>query len=188
MTTDIRPPRFSHLFAKELMRSASRRGWRAFFPIVLILCVTTPIIISFFGKEYLNKNFAVADAITIISSIAVIGSFLGASSVALTAHLQKIISEYPFANYLKSEGLFDSYLFWPQFVLLIQIVCTSICVIFNVVIGVFNLAWLSSHLIIFSLFIIMYAFIKTWQLIDLIRHVTWHYEDYMSQYHSEKLS
>lgn len=186
MKIDTKPPRFSQLFAKELTRSTSRRGWRAFFPALLIFCIIVPISISFFCKDYLNKTFVAADAITIISSIAVIGSFLGASSVALTAHLQKIISEYPFANYLKEEDLFDSYLFWPQFVLLIQIICTSICVIFNVLIGVFNLVWLSSHFIIFSLFVILYAFVKTWQLIDLIRHVTWHYEDYMSKFHKYK--
>jgi hypothetical protein len=182
MKNEDRPPSFSELLASEILRSTKNRGWRAYFPFLLIVCLFAPGVLLYIYGERMNSKLSISDAVTILSSISVIGSFLGAASVALTAHLQKIVSEYPFSNYLKSESMFDSFLFWPQFVLLIQIICTSLCIIFNVIIGVIGMPDISHYFIVYALFIMLYAFSKTWKLIDIIRIVTWHYEDYISKY------
>ena len=183
MATDTRPPSFAQLFAREIERSASRRGWRAFVPWWLITCLASPFIVNSYFGYFFNKTPQSADTVAILAALAVIGSFLGSTSIALTAHLQKIISEYPFSNYLKQESIFDSFLFWPQFTLLIQIICISVTILLASLIGIFNLVDYSGIFIVFAIFINIYAFEKTWKLVDLIRIATWHYEDYQSALH-----
>ena len=185
MRVDQSPPSFPQLLVRETERSVSRRGWRALVPWWLILCLTSPLAINFYFGDKLNPSTQAADLIAILAAMAVVSSFLGATSIALTAHLQKMVSEYPFCNYLKKEGMFDAFLFWPQFTLLIQIICVSISILFACAIGIFGVIKFANFFIIFTLFFTVYTFTKTWNLIDLIRVVTWHYEDYMSIFHEE---
>lgn len=185
MRVDQSPPPFSQLLVREIERSVSRRGWRALVPWWLVLCLASPFVINFYFGDSLSPSIQAADSIAILAAMAVVSSFLGATSIALTAHLQKMVSEYPFCNYLKKEGMFDAFLFWPQFTLFIQIICVSVAIIFACAIGIFGALKYASLFIIITVFFTIYTFTKTWNLIDLIRIVTWHYEDYMSMFHNE---
>lgn len=184
MKPDTRPPSFAQLIAREVERSASVRGWRAFVPWWLAVCLAAPFLIEKFAGPYVQKGVSSSDAVAILAAIAVVSSFMGSTSIALTAHLQKVVSEYPFCNYIKEEDLFDSFLFWPQFVLLIQIFSVFISIMSAVAVGLFKEYVDFSFLIIFSLFFTLYSFEKTWKLIDLIRKATWYYELYQSLYHN----
>lgn len=186
MRADNKPPSFAQLVAREIERSATARGWRAFIPWWLAICAAAPFVFEKFAEPYLNKEVSSSDAIAILAAIAVVSSFMGSTSIALTAHLQKVVSEYPFCNYLKEENLFDSFLFWPQFVLLIQITSVFISIASAVIVGLFKGHIEFSFLIIMSVSITIYSFEKTWKLIDLIREATWYYELYQSLYNDAR--
>lgn len=185
MRSDNRPPSFAQLVAREIERSASVRGWRAFIPWWFFVCLISPFIVEKYLGGYISKGISSSDAIAVLAAIAVVSSFMGSTSIALTAHLQKVVSEYPFCNYLKEENLFDSFLFWPQFVLLIQIISVFISIIGAILVVIFKDIFNFETIILYSVFITIYSFEKTWKLIDLIRKATWYYELYQSLYHGE---
>lgn len=176
-----KPPNFWEVFAQALELSATIRSWRAFFPWFLILCIATPLALVYAGNWLFGIKIADDGAITILSSVAVAAGFFGSVSIATLGQVQRMVSEYPFSSFLKEEKLFDKFLFWPQYTLLFQIglLLTSVIAAVSVrVIG--DVSW-NKYAIAFDVGLLIYVCTKTWHLIDLVRKLTWHYEDYNRQ-------
>ena len=93
-----------------------------------------------------------------------------------------MVSEYPFSSYLKDEGQFDQFLFWPQYTLMLQIglLLASALAAISVRLVAFN-SW-NKYLISLDLGLLIYVCTKTWNLVDLVRKLTWYYEDYNRQF------
>jgi len=117
-------------------------------------------------------------AMAVLSALAVVGGFLGSASVSISGQMQRMISEYPFSDYLRRIDLFDHFLFWPQFTLLIQIVNIALSGMLFICIIILQLDNLAILFIMIAFSFMLYTFSKTWGLIDLVRIVTWHYDDY----------
>ena len=175
---DTRPPNFPEAFARAVTMSARERRYIAFFPWLLILCLVAPSVIFWLARKHITYIPSKPEAMAVLSSVAVVGGFLGSASVSITGQMQRMVSEYPFSDYLRNLGLFDHFLFWPQFVLLIQIVNIAIAGMFSLIIIIFKIEIHSILLLMTSFSFMLYTFSKTWNLIDLVRIVTWHYEDY----------
>ena len=112
------------------------------------------------------------------SAIAVVAGFFGSVSVATIGQVQRMISEYPFSSYLRQEKLFDQFLFWPQFTLLLQISLLLVSTSAAVLTKLMDCEYLNKYFIAVDVGLLIYVCTKTWNLVDLIRQLTWHYEEY----------
>jgi hypothetical protein len=92
--------------------------------------------------------------------------------------VQKMASEYPFSSYLREEGVFDLFLFWPQFALLTQIALILFSTVSAATVRLFNLDNFNQYIIAVDVGLLIYVCTKTWNLVELIRRLTWHYEEY----------
>ena len=179
-------PNFSESFAGAIKKSARQRSWGAFVPWWLMICIFGPILAVYFLSFSIfietDKNIV----LVLFSSFAVVGGFLGSVSVASMAQIQKIASEYPFSDYLHQEKLFDSFIFFPQLILLMQI----LFIIYSSISMSIILTGVNTNIINYLIFIglgyMVYITTKTWALLDLIRILTWHYEEYTRLYEEEK--
>jgi hypothetical protein len=117
-----------------------------------------------------------------------VAGFFGSVSVATIGHVQRMVSEYPFSGYLKEEGLFDLFLFWPQLTLLYQISLLLFSATAAVTVRLFDIDYLNRYIMAVDVGILLFVSTKTWGLIDLVRKLTWHYEEYnrLSQEYAKK--
>jgi hypothetical protein len=171
-------PNFWTVFAEALGLSAARRGFFAYVPWWLFLCVAFPLLAVVLLKSSLRPELTAGNATTVFSAIAVVAGFFGSVSVATIGQVQRMVAEYPFSSYLREEKLFDQFLFWPQFTLLIQILLLLSSTSAAVLIKLVDCDYLSKYLIAADVGLLMYVCSKTWNLIDLVRQLTWHYEQY----------
>ncbi|MGA2895636.1 MAG: hypothetical protein ABSE22_22475 [Xanthobacteraceae bacterium] len=173
-----KPPNFWEVFADALRLSAAKRGCLAYCPWWLITCCSVPALLVYLSGSIVRPRIGDSDAVTIFSAVAVVGGFFGSVSIATMGHVQRMVSEYPFSSYLKAEKVFDQFLFWPQFTLLIQIglILFSICIALAV--RLVELEELTKYFIAIDVGLLIYVCTKTWNLIDLVRRLAWHYEDY----------
>jgi hypothetical protein len=171
-------PNFWTLFAEALQFSAARRSILAFLPWWLALCCAVPCVVIFFLSSSLRSQIPDSSAITVFSAVAVVAGFFGSVSVATIGQVQKMVSEYPFSSYLREEKLFDQFLFWPQFVLLLQIFLILISTCAAVFTRLVDFDYLNKYFIVVDFGLLFYVCTKTWNFVDLIRRLTWHYERY----------
>lgn len=169
-------PRFSESFAEGLRQSAGKRGFFAFVPWWVLICILVPI-----GAYRLWAPCGTPDVrvlIGVFSAFAVVGGFLGSVSISSMAQIQKTVSTYPFSDYLKGLSVFDMFLMYPQLVLTIQLVfifSNAALALIAVAADLDRLLWLLFYV---ELGLLLYTCTKTWVLVDLIRKLMWHYEEY----------
>jgi hypothetical protein len=175
-------PNFWTVFAEALGLSAARRGFFAYIPWWLVLCCAVPTLTVFLFSSSLRSQITDSNATTVFSGIAVVAGFFGSVSVATIGQVQRMISEYPFSSYLRDEKLFDQFLFWPQFTLLLQIFLLLVSTSAVVLIRLMDYDCLNKYFIAADIGLLIYVCTKTWNLIDLIRQLTWHYEQYNRLY------
>ncbi len=80
-----------------------------------------------------------------------------------------MISEYPFSSYLRDEKLFDQFLFWPQFTLLLQIFLLLASTSAAVLTRLMDYDYLNKYFIAVDVGLLTYVCTKTWNLVDLTR-------------------
>lgn len=110
----------------------------------------------------------------------VMAGFLGSVSVNVMSQIFSLVSEPKFADYLRQEKIFDQYIFWPQFNLIIQItfIFTSVvCVIWYIAFK-FDLA--AIRIILGNFGFMVYAVSKTWNIVDMVRVLAWNRRVYQS--------
>lgn len=176
-----KPPNFWEAFAQALELSAANRSWRAFFPWLFLLCIVAPPTSIFIASCLTDIRITDDGAITVLSSVAVAAGFFGSVSIATLAQVQRMVSEYPFSSFLKEEKLFDKFLFWPQYTLIFQIGLLLFSVLAAVSVRIVDHQIWNKYIIVVDAGLLIYVCTKTWNLIDLIRRLTWHYEDYNRQ-------
>jgi hypothetical protein len=179
-------PNFWTLFAEALGLSATRRSGFAFVPWWLVICCALPVGLVFFVSSSLRSQVSETNAVTIFSAVAVVAGLFGSVSVATIGQVQKMASEYPFSSYLREEKLFDQFLFWPQFTLLIQITLILISTCGALALRLIDLDHMNKYFIALDVGLLIYVCTKTWNLVDLIRRLTWHYEHYNRLYNEQK--
>jgi hypothetical protein len=172
-----RPPNFWTLFAQALELSAARRSIVAFIPWWLLICCVSPGVAVHFMGSLARPLTAESGAVT-MSAIAVVGGFFGSVSVAAMVQVQRMVSEYPFSSYLREQKLFDLFLFWPQFTLLAQICLIILSTLGAATVRLYDLGEFNRYIIAINVGLLIYVCTKTWRLVDLIRFLTWHYEEY----------
>ncbi|UYO52270.1 hypothetical protein [Rhodopseudomonas palustris] len=179
-------PNFWSVFAEALQLSAAKRSIMAFVPWSLTICSLSPCLIIYFFADFLRPQITDSNATTMFSAIAVVAGFFGSVSVATIGQVQRMVAEYPFSSYLREEKLFDLFLFWPQFTLLVQIFLLLVSACAAIVVRLIDVDCVVKYFVAFDLGLLIYACTKTWKLVDLIRQLTWHYEDYNRLYREHK--
>lgn len=173
-----RAPSFWVVLADAIKLSAELRGPLAYLPWWFILTTALPVGLY---RVFCDGALAIVDdgnAIGALAAIAVIGAFLGSVSISAMTQIQKMICEYPFSDYLKEKKLFDIYLFWPQFTLMFQL---SLIIFSGLSSYIFFIGFASSlrdDILLLNATYMIYVVTKTWGLIDMIRTLSWHYENY----------
>ena len=179
-------PNFWTVFAAALGLSTESRSGLAFFPWWLLSCCIVPVGAIYLVSSLLRSQVTEANAVTVFSAVAVVAGFFGSVSVATMSQVQRMVSEYPFSDYLREEKLFDQFLFWPQFTLLLQISLILISTIGALVVRLVDLDYLNKYFIALDVGLLIYVCTKTWNLVDLVRRLTWHYEQYNRLYNEQK--
>ncbi|SDS01524.1 hypothetical protein [Bradyrhizobium canariense] len=177
-----RCPNFWSVLAEALGLSASRRGFLAYVPWWLFICCALPIGVVFLVRSSLRPQITDGSIATVLSAIAVVAGFFGSVSVATIGQVQRMVAEYPFSSYLRDEKLFDQFLFWPQFTLLLQIALLLASAGMAALTRLFDCDYLNQYLIVVDVGLLIYVCTKTWKLVDLMRQLTWHYEQYNRLY------
>jgi hypothetical protein len=182
----VSAPRFWSSFAQALQISAQSRGFLAFIPWWLATCIVVPVVFGWLAGGFKLPILEIGQVVTILAALAVISGFLGSVTVAALTHIQSVAAKYPFSDYLKQESMFDQFLFWPQFVLLIQIVH----ILFSTVSAVSVLFIVSQPtlltIIAVNIGFTFYVVTKTWQLVELIRQLMWHAAEYEKLYEEHR--
>ncbi|MGF1592505.1 MAG: hypothetical protein ACFCUW_04450 [Kiloniellaceae bacterium] len=114
------------------------------------------------------------------AAILVMSGFLGSVSINVMREVFSLISQQEFSDYLKEEGVFDQYLFWPQATLLLQIMLIFSSAVLIFVYSIFGLEVSVVRLIIFVVGLMTYVVIKTWDLADMVRKLAWHRQEFLS--------
>ncbi|WFU28448.1 hypothetical protein QA649_20165 [Bradyrhizobium sp. CB1717] len=182
MTGMDRCPNFWSVLAEALGLSAERRGFWAYVPWWLTVCCALPLLAVFLMRNSLRPQITDGSIATVLAAIAVVAGFFGSVSVATIGQVQRMVAEYPFSSYLREERLFDQFLFWPQFTLLLQIALLLISAGLAAVTRLFEADGLNRYLIAVDVGLLVYVCSKTWRLVDLVRQLTWHYEQYNRLY------
>ncbi len=108
----------------------------------------------------------------------VAAGFLGAVSVGCMNQIYSTLTDELFSDYLKEEHVFDQFLAWPQIILLIQMSYLFLCA--AAIVLVCTTPW--NFVRILSLcelsVLTLYITTKTWSLVDLLRVLAWHRQDY----------
>lgn len=175
------PKNFWALFAEALELSASQRSFRAFIPWWLFITAICPVIAGYMFSWCFRGIITDATAAQILASIAVVAGFLGSVSIATATQVQKMASEYPFSSYLRDEKIYDTFFFWPQFTLLLQITLIVLATFSAITIRLINLGQFNNLIVLFNAGLLFYICTKTWKLVELVRTLSWHYEDYTRQ-------
>lgn len=179
MTNSLnKPPSFFTIFLKSWKRTRDAHWIAGAFPFFLVtLCIIAPTFIY----SQINLSKVVIDdgiVITALSAFMVLSGFLGGFSISAMTQVQTISSTYPFSAYLKDEDLFDEFIFFPQFAIGVQIIAITIQCI-SIIIVIFTPPRYDFLVLMYNIFLLLYLVTKTWQLVNLIRVLTWHYENYM---------
>jgi hypothetical protein len=149
-----------------------------------MLSVLLPMLLYHFFADGTLKISDDSSIIGALAAIAVIGAFLGSVSISAMTQVQQIVCEYPFSDYLKEEKVFDLYLFFPQFVLLMQLslIIYSGLSSYCVVIGMVDTY--KDEILLSNATLMLYVVTKTWGLVDLLREVAWHKQRYTQFLHT----
>ncbi|MCA1528535.1 hypothetical protein [Bradyrhizobium yuanmingense] len=175
-------PNFWSVFAEALGLSAERRGFLAYVPWWLFICCASPLVAVFLIRDSLRPQITDGGIATVLAAIAVVAGFFGSVSVATIGQVQRMVAEYPFSSYLRDQKLFDQFLFWPQFTLLLQITLLLTSASLAAITRLFEYDSLNRYLIAADVGLLIYVCTKTWRLVELVRQLTWHYEQYNRLY------
>ena len=167
-------PNFWETLSKSLMRSAKIRGIIAFFPWLLVTTTVASAMLAWYFC--LPRYSSGPEALTIISAMLTTTGFFGALTIFSMGHVMSTCLQYPFSGYLQDEDLLDEFIFFPQFVLFLQIVYISSCTFLVFFIG--HLGRAGDYALFVSGGLFVYITVKTWGLVDLMRKVSWHFADF----------
>jgi len=184
-------PNFWSVLAEALVLSSDRRGFWAYVPWWLVACCASPLLAVFLMRNSLRPQITDGGIATVLAAIAVVAGFFGSVSVATIGQVQQMVAEYPFSSYLREHKLFDQFLFWPQFTLLLQIGLLLVSASLAAITRLFEYDNLNRYLIAVDVGLLIYVCTKTWRLVELVRQLTWHYEQYnrlYKEYQAEKPS
>ncbi len=171
-------PNFWEVLAEALKSSAQKRGFWAYVPWYLALLVGAAAFVDFLLETLQAADIESSNAIAALSAMIVVGGLLSAVSVACMTQIYVTVGEPKFGDYLRDEKVLDRFLFWPQFTLLIQIVYVLISAMGIISCAAASAASLRMLLLVEDVALLLYTTTKTWQLIDTMRLLAWHRQEY----------
>lgn len=181
MTKPKSAPGFWESFANALKLSAvNRRGWSV-VPWLFIACIAGVLVAyKFVFEDHIELN--AGKSTTILSALAGVEGLFGALSIFAMTQIQEMCSRYPFSDYLRDRGLFDIYIFTPQWILLVQLCALMLNMVGIVLVLSTSAMELRNLIVIINIGLAFYVFFKTWSLVDAIRTLVWHYADYDKEF------
>ncbi|MGA7674306.1 MAG: hypothetical protein WCA78_04580 [Rhizomicrobium sp.] len=128
---------------------------------------------------HFGARFSTSDTVATLAAMMVATGFLGAVSVGCMNQIFSTLTDDQFANYLVEEKAFDQFLAWPQITLLIQMTYLFCCAAAITFVCAYD--WNLGRIFALCEFsaLTLYVTNKTWCLIDLLRILAWHRQDFV---------
>jgi hypothetical protein len=176
----MRTPNFWQSFGEALALSAQRRGIRAYIPWFLMLILALGLTLTV-AALFLRAKVSNPDTIAALSAMLVTAGFLGAVSVGCMNQIFSTLTDQHFSEYLRTISAFDQFIAWPQLTLLIQMSYLFLCAMGIIAICIFDENIVRAIALCMLGALSIYVTNKTWKLVDLLRILAWHRQDFAQQ-------
>jgi hypothetical protein len=173
-------PNFWKSFGEALTLSAQRRGFLAYVPWFLAVNGAVAAVCILIAT-YRHASFSNSDSVAALAAMMVAAGFLGAVSVGCMNQIFSTLNDSEFAGYLQLVNAFDQFLAWPQITLLVQIAYFVGCAMGILAISIFDANFLRVIVLCTMGTLTFYVSNKTWRLVDLLRILAWHRQDFSAQ-------
>jgi hypothetical protein len=168
-------PNFWEVFSEAQRLSAKRLGVRAYLPWLLTLLIALASTSAITVEIFVQPKVTTTDSIAALSAMIVVGGLLIAVSVACMTQIYITVSDGQFGDYLRTEKAFDQFL---TLLMQIVLVVVSVAAVFACLLMDESFVHLLSIAVITGL--LVYVTTKTWNLVEALRLLAWHRQEYES--------
>jgi hypothetical protein len=112
-----------------------------------------------------------------VSAVLVVYGIFSAVTIQAVVQVQQVTTVFPFSDFLKERGVFDIYNALPIYVFLIDVVSMSFCVVMMVLTSFLGDDF-NFYVIIFSASNVVYCAKITYDLLNVLRGLSFHLQDY----------
>lgn len=172
-------PTLLDTFSDAVVLSIRTRKLWSLIPWYLCLTIGVPIFIVWYWNDQATKLLAEPRIVTVLTAVMVVGGLLSSVCVNVMREVfSLVLAEQKFATYLRELGLFDQYIFWPQYTLLIQLVLMMYCVFLIAVFVILPDAQFVPYLVGITFGALLYVATKTYNLVGMVRVLAWHRQQF----------
>lgn len=165
-------------FSEAVVLGIKRRMLWSLVPWYLLVCVSVPNYVVWHWYAEAAPLLRQRETLAVMSGVMVVGGLLSSVCVNLMREVFSLVSEQSFAKYLRKLGLFNQYIFWPQFTLFMQLFLMIYCVLVIAVFAIVPTAYLLPYLVATSFGGLIYVTTKTYNLVGMVRILVWHRQEY----------
>ena len=178
---DSEAPKLFDTFADTIKLGLESRGVKSLVPWLLLLTFGLSIFVASYWHAEVVALIGRPGLLTILSAMMVIGGLLSTVCINVMRETYAITGEKEFAHFLRGLKIFDQYLFWPQYVLLLQLSLVIYCLLTISSIVVLPSHWLVPYLVACNFGFLFYVAVKTYGLVDMVRVLVWHRQRFREQ-------
>lgn len=171
-------PTLLDTFSEAVILGIKKRKLRALVPWYLLLTLGAPITVVWYWNEDATRLLSDPKLLAVISGLMVVGGLLSSVCVNVMREVFSLVSEHKFATYLRELGLFNQYIFWPQFTLLLQLLLMMYCVAVIAAFVVLPTSHLLPYLVATAFGALTYVATKTYNLVGMVRVLVWHRQEF----------
>lgn len=181
-------PGFFESFLASYKLGIKHRFAVGLIPYKFLLICVAPIAIIYSNYELDGFNINQDSIVVVISSIMVVGGFIGAASLAALVRIQEIISRFPFSDFLRTVGVFYIAMFIPKFVFMISLISMIYCAVSILFVFINENDFYDKIALVICICVVIYNSVKAYEIIGLIEIITDHYEEYTRMSFEEGLN
>ncbi len=184
--SDTGPKSLPASFFELIEHSETKYGICAYIPLLFSVCCFLPLVIIEKYEFNFENKISSDEFVSFHTSLLVFSGIIAAFSISSINHIMNLTSKYPFSDYLMEEKLFNSFVFYPQFVFIIQCALAVFSVIFICSHFIFDFNEPNRfRLVLFSSGYAVYMIIRTVGLLGLMRLLNWHFARYEIMYNED---
>lgn len=175
-------PKLSETFTEAIKLGFESKGLWTLVPWLLVPTFAVCILVANIWRCEIFAILARPGFLNVLGAMMVIGGLLSTVCINIMRETYAITGEKDFAAFLRKLNLFDQYLFWPQYVLLLQLSLVVYCLVVISAIVVFPTQTFVPYLVSCAFGFLFYVAVKTYGLVDMVRVLVWHRQDFREQW------
>lgn len=154
-----------------------KRGWIAYCPWFLSLCLLSGNFFAYFLTCFLLVRINDDSVLTVVTSASVYLGLLTAMSISMTTQIQNIAFRMPFSMYLDKEGKLEGIMNWPKIVYVFNILLLLFFVFIVYICNTIN-NYFNSYVVLNVIVLTIYISRKNYLLFELVNDVYFEYYDF----------